>query len=132
MAKSKINRTRGKAVTIRMTDAEYSILLERVEESGLSQQAFIINAIKGAVISPSDEIAVLKDLNKSFSDLNTQFRGLATNVNQMAHIANGHGYLPTLTELEKLMFMLSDYRKEHEKIWQSIRLSINQPSHMEP
>ena len=66
---TKVKRKRNNAVTVRMNDAEYADLQNRVSESGLSQQAFIISAVRGASITPSDEIAVLKDISKTFASL---------------------------------------------------------------
>lgn len=131
MANKKVKRKRDKAVTIRMNTDEYEALQNRVEDSGLTQQAYIISAIKGATITPSDEIAVQKEISKSFAELIKQLRGLATNVNQMAHVANGLGQLPANETLIKTSAELSDYRKECEDIWLSIRSSINQQSRTE-
>ena len=122
----KTKRKRNKAVTVRMNDAEYADLQAKVDESGLTQQAYIISAVRGAIITPSDEIAVLKDISMTFADLEKQLRGLATNVNQMARVANGSGRLPTENDLERLLTQLVNYRKDSEQIWQSIRSSINQ------
>lgn len=123
---NKVKRKRNKAVTIRMNETEYADLQNRIEESGLSQQAFVISAVRGATITPSDEIAVLRDISTTFADFEKQVRGLGTNVNQMAHVANGQGYLPTEDTLTRLADQLSNMRKESEEIWQSIRSSINQ------
>lgn len=122
----KVKRRRNKAVTVRMNETEYADFQNRVEESGLSQQAYIISAVCGATITPSDEIAVLKEISKTFADFEKQVRGLGTNVNQMAHVANGQGYLPGEEALTRLSDQLWNMRKESEKIWQSIRSSINQ------
>lgn len=123
---NKANRKRNKSVTIRMNDIEYADFQNKVTESGLTQQAYVINAVRGAIITPSDQIAVLKEISKTFADQERQFRGLATNVNQMAHVANGQGYVPSAQELENIAAQLGIYRKESEDIWQSIRSSINQ------
>ena len=128
--KNQIKRKRNIAVTVRMNESEYSTLQNKVEDSGLTQQAYIINAIKETPIVPSDEIAIQKEISKTFAEQVRQLRGLATNINQMAHIANGQGYLPTLHELEKASECVNNYRKESEKIWQSIRSSINQQNPM--
>lgn len=122
----KAKRKRNKAVTVRMNDEEYADLQVKVDESGLTQQAYIISAVRGATIISSDEIAVLKDISKTFAELEKQLRGLATNVNQMAHVANGLGILPAENDLERLSVQLGNYRKDSEQIWQSIRSSINQ------
>lgn len=123
---NKVNRRRNRAVTIRMNETEYTDFMKRVDESGLSQQSYFINAVRGAIITPSDEIAALKEISKTFAGLEQQLRGLATNVNQMAHVANGRGELPTETDLERLSDQLAGYRRESESLWQSIRLLINQ------
>ena len=122
----KVKRRRNKAVTVRMNETEYADFQNKVEESGLSQQAYIISAVRGATITPSDEIAVLKEISKTFADFEKQVRGLGTNVNQMARVANGQGYLPGEEALARLSDQLGNMRKESEEIWQSIRLSINQ------
>ena len=109
-----------------MNDIEYADFQNKVTKSGLTQQAYVINAVRGAIITPSDQIAVLKEISKTFADQERQFRGLATNVNQMAHVANGQGYVPSAQELENIAAQLGIYRKESEDIWQSIRSSINQ------
>ena len=121
---NKPNRTRNKAITIRMNDTEYKNLQLKVNESGLTQQAYIIDAIQRATITSSNEIVVLKDIRKTFAELENQIRGLATNVNQMAHVANSKGYIPTQTDLEQLSRQLNKYRKESENIWQLIRSLI--------
>ena len=122
----KVKRRRNKAVTVRMNETEYADFQNKVEESGLSQQAYIISAVRGATITPSDEIAVLKEISKTFADFEKQVRGLGTNVNQMAHVANGQGYLPGEEVITRLSDQLGNMRKESEEIWQSIRSSINQ------
>ncbi len=121
-----VKRKRNKAVTVRMNEAEYADFQNKVEESGLSQQAYIISAVRGATITPSDEIAVLKEISKTFADFEKQVRGLGTNVNQMAHVANGQGYLPDEEALIRLSDQIGTMRKESEEIWQSIRSSITQ------
>ena len=122
----KINRTRAHAVTVRMTETEYEELRNKVEESGLTQQSFVLASIRGSVIRPSDELATLKEISRTFSDYERQLRGLATNVNQLAHIANGQGMLPTEGQLENLSAKIASYRKESEAVWRLIRSSLKQ------
>ena len=128
----KVKRKRNKAVTVRMNASEYTDFQNKVNESGLTQQAYIISAVRGATITPSDEIAVLKDISKTFADFEKQVRGLGTNINQMAHVANGQGILPTENSLSTLSDQVNTMRKESEEIWQSIRSSINQQKVTEP
>ena len=122
----KVKRRRNKAVTVRMNETEYADFQNKVEESGLSQQAYIISAVRGATITPSDEIAVLKEISKTFTEFVKLIRGMGTNLNQMAHVANGQGYLPGEESLLRLSDQVGNMRKEGEDVWQSIRSSINQ------
>lgn len=130
--KTIVNRKRNRAVTIRLTDAEYKYLKNRVRKAGISQQTFIINAIQGSNIMSNDEVHVLKEISKTFADLTRQLRGLSTNVNQMAHIANGWNVLPTERELNSIFDQIQYYREESDKIWLLIRSLINQRRVTEP
>ena len=114
-------RKRDKAITIRMTEEEYALLRSKLEQTGASQQAFVINAITGAAIIPSDQIAMLKEISATFASLEQQLRGMATNINQMARIANSRNYAPGIRVLEKISREIAGYRKDSEEIWQSIR-----------
>ena len=118
-------RRRNKAITIRMSEAEYDDLQNKVKESGLSQQAYIISAVHGSTIASAEEIDALKEFSRIFADQDRQMRGMATNVNQMARVANGQGLLPTANKLEEISNQIFDYRKEHDKAWLSIRSSIS-------
>ena len=129
---SNANRKRNRAVTVRMSDREYDCLQKKVSESGLSQQAYIIGAICNAKITSSDEVTVLKDVSRLFADHERQVRGMATNINQMAKVANSQGSVAGEEELKGLSDQIRDLRKESEDIWQSIRSSITGLQHMEP
>ena len=124
-------RKRNKTVTIRLSDEEYTFLQKRLSQTGQTQQSYILNAIRGATITSLEEMKELKKLNRAFADMMRQLRGLATNVNQMAHIANGTGELPVVAALEKFGKSIEKFRKEEEQRWQSIRQLISQQSHME-
>ena len=121
---SNVKRTRNRAVTVRMSDSEYDSLRNKISESGLSQQSYIISAALDSSITTSDTIDVLKNISRTFAGVEQQLRGLGTNVNQMAHIANGTGMIPSARELEHISDQVAEYRKECNSVWQSIRSSI--------
>lgn len=125
----KARRRRNRSVTVRMNETEYAEFLDKVKESDLSQQEYMIRAISGATITPSDEIITLKEIGKTFAELVRQLRGLGTNVNQMAHAANATGWLPTENDLKEIADEIGMYRKESENLWQLIRLSIGKHHH---
>lgn len=79
-------RRRNKNVSVRMTEDEYAVLTMRVAESGQTLQSFIINAVLEAKVSGREEVKKLQKLNGQFADISRQLRGMATNINQMAHV----------------------------------------------
>lgn len=125
-------RRRNKNVSVRMTEDEYTALMVRVAQSGQTQQSFIINSVLGAKISSREEEKELQKLSRQFADANRQLRGMATNINQMAHVANGYGQLPQQAQLERLHQELQGFRKECDAIWRLIRQSISLQKVMEP
>ena len=120
----KINRKRDRAVTLRMTDSEYDEFNNKVSNSGLSRQDFFIRMIKEIRINSAESLGELKRVNDTLSNLDKQLRGMATNVNQMARIANGTGMLPSDKTLQGINAKICEIRKELGEIWQSIRSSI--------
>ncbi|MCR5099010.1 MAG: MobC family plasmid mobilization relaxosome protein [Lachnospiraceae bacterium] len=131
MNKSIPKRKRNRSVTIRMTDHEYCTLKNKVTASGLSMQTFVNASISGSTITSSDELAVEKAISQNLYDLLRQLRGMATNINQMAHVANGQGILPIQSQLNSIYEEINNYRKDSESIWQSIRRSISHQKPME-
>ena len=125
-------RRRNKNVSVRMTEDEYTALMVRVAQSGQTQQSFIINSVLGAKISGREEVKELQKLNERFADTNSQLRGMATNINQMAHVANGYGQIPQQAQLEQLHQELQQFRKECDTNWRLIRQSISLQKVMEP
>ena len=116
-------RKRNKAITIRMTDAEYAAIQDRIRQSGRTQQSYIINAALTAQISSAEEISTLKEVSASFATLVRELRGLANNVNQLSRTANGSGTIPSARELSRIYEQIAKYRKESEEVWLSIRSS---------
>ena len=119
-------RRRNKAITIRLTEEEYALLCSKLKQTGVSQQAYIISAINDVSVIPSDQLAVMKEISATFASLEQQLRGMATNINQMARIANSRNYAPGIRVLEKISREIAGYRKDSEEIWQSIRSLIAQ------
>jgi hypothetical protein len=127
-------RRRNRAVTVRMTDEEYLAMKARVDESGLPQQTYLIEAVTGApIISADDAFGLLEEWkanSRDLSDLSRQLRGLGTNVNQMARIANGYGDLPSEQYLHRISENVDQAKKGVDQIWRSIRSLTSQQSHM--
>ena len=118
-------RKRNHTVTIRMNKAEYELLQSKVKESGRTQQEVVIKAIADLKIASAEEVEELKTLNQILSEILSQLRGAATNLNQIARKMNTDGFMPREDILYYLNKNILKYRKESEKIWQSIRQLIS-------
>ena len=125
-------RKRTHQIKIWMNDEEYDLLLDKMQRSGQTRQNVMISALKEATITTEEEISELKRSNSLMADLLKQLRGMATNINQVAHMANATGQIASINELAKMNNQISNFRREGEVIWQLIRQSISQRKHMQP
>lgn len=114
-------RRRNHPVTIRLSEEEYEILLKKIKNSKQTQQQILIDGILQTAILPQEYVQELSQLNKSFGERNRQLRGLATNVNQMAKVANREGYIPSEDILLDMQEAIKNQQKECDQLWQSIR-----------
>ena len=108
-----------------MNKTEYDLLQNKVKESGQTQQAVVLHAIAGLKIASAEEVEELKKLNLMLTEMLSQIRGVATNINQIAWKMNAGGFIPREDNLHHLNQNIRNYRKESEKIWQSIRQLIS-------
>ena len=118
-------RKRNHTVTIRMNDKEYTLLRQKMKESGQTQQAVVLAAIENVEIASSEVKEELKVLNQRLEETNRQLRGATTNLNQIAHHMNAGGFYLRADVFNSLNENISGYRKECEKIWRSIRQLIS-------
>ena len=118
-------RKRNHTVTIRMYEKEYALFQQKIKESSQTQQAVVLAAIENVEIASAEVKKELKVLNQRLEETNRQLRGATTNLNQIAHHMNAGGFYPRADALISLSENISGYRKECEKIWQSIRQLIS-------
>ena len=117
-------RNRNNLVSIRYSDEEYKVLHEKIKESGQTKSAYIINATLNGKVSSADDVQEMKEQSKLLSDIYKQLRGMGTNLNQMAHVANGKGIIPSADKLREIERVVVAVKKEVDDIWQSTRQSI--------
>lgn len=122
-------RKRNRTVSIRMTDEEYTQLLAKVKASGQTMQAYITGSSLTGRVSSSEEIDEIRSRNKILASIDTKLRGMGTNLNQMAHVANGHGVIPTASELVRISESVNLIRREVSEEWRSTRLLISHQNH---
>ena len=117
-------RNRSNCVSIRYSDEEYKVLQEKIKESGQTKSAYIINATLNGKVSSADDVQEMKEQSKLLLDIDKQLRGMGTNLNQMAHVANGKGIIPSADKLIEIERVVVAVKKEVDDIGQSTRQSI--------
>lgn len=95
-----------------MSEQEYVSFLSKLEESGMTAQAYILNALNGTKMMDTDTRKSLKETASSLIAILNQARGMGVNCNQMAKVANTTGELPTANELTSLKDDVMELSKE--------------------
>lgn len=121
-------RNRSNCVSIRYSDEEYKVLQEKIKESGQTKSAYIINATLNGKVSSADDVNEMKKISKLLFDIDKQLRGMGTNLNQIARVANGKGILPTIDKLKDISAAVAELKKGADAIWLLIRQSIGHQS----
>ena len=97
-----MNRTRPKQIVIRVSEEELAQIKEKVEQSGKSQQQYIIEALT------QSNIVNLDGLKEIYPELKRQGN------NQIAKKLNENGYVDYKQELPNTM-------KEVREVWQLLK-----------
>ncbi len=118
------------------------MLQKKLQESGQTQQSFVVNAIQDAPIIPPEQLNVLKAIAANYADIDKQIQGVARNLNQQTRnmnllidllqdapmkpdkIQQVSSDLPTVDNLEGYAQWLATYRKEVNEQWQYLRQSV--------
>ena len=95
------NRTRTHDIHLRLDDKEYRLLKEHLKKSGLPQQTYLRKLVVGT--------PPLERPSADFFTFNRELQRIATNMNQIALVANAKGFInvdaywQNSKELEKLL-----------------------------
>jgi hypothetical protein len=98
-----MNRTRPKQIVIRLSEEELAQIKEKVEQSGKSQQQYIIEALTQSNIVNLDGL----------KELYPEIKRIGNNLNQIAKALNGSTYYS--------YSLITQNQKELEKIWQLLK-----------
>lgn len=120
------SRTKDRMISFRVSKTDYDHIQYLIEESGLTKQSYLTRSSLHSRVSTSAEISELKKLNEMMADVDRQLRGIGTNLNQMAHVANISGYVPDKTKLDSISEDLKCFRKDSGDVWRSIRSLIGE------
>ena len=109
---------RRKEIKLRLTDQEFAALTDMVQQSGLSRNAFLVRMIMQQTIYPVD---TLNKTNEMLAALLAQLRGMATNMNQVAKIANTRQEVPSMNYLRYVLEAIKSLKEESQPVFTSVR-----------
>lgn len=98
------NRARPKQIVIRVSEEELEQIKSKVEQSGKSQQQYMIEALTQKQVTNTDGI----------KELLPELKRIGNNLNQIARRCNEGGFLPSEAEVRK-------HGEELNRVWQSLR-----------
>lgn len=113
---------RRKEIKLRLTDQEFAALTDMVKQSGLSRNAFLVRMIKQQTIYPVDK---LSKTNEMLAALLAQLRGMATNMNQIAKIANTRKEVPAMNYLRYILAAIQNVKEESQPVFTSLREALH-------
>lgn len=98
-----MNRTRPKQIVIRVSEEELEQIKGKVEQSGKSQQQYIIEALTQKEVVNLDAV----------KELYPELKRIGNNLNQIARALNGTGYYDYR--------LITQNQKELNEVWQSLK-----------
>lgn len=98
-----MNRTRPKQIVIRVSEEELEQIKGKVEQSGKSQQQYIIEALTQREVVNLDAV----------KELYPELKRIGNNLNQIARALNGTGYYDYR--------LITQNQKELNEVWQSLK-----------
>ncbi len=114
-------RKRNVVVRFRLSESEYAALTEKVEASGLNRNAFLVRMVRQQTIYPAEK---LSELNEKMDVLLAQIRGMGTNLNQIAKIANIKQDIPSMDYLKALAKAMGQFATAIQPVWNEIREAL--------
>lgn len=113
-----MNKSRPKQIAFRLSEEEYSQLKERIKNSSLSSQEYLLQAVmKSNVQSNSEMKEILPELKKVSIELSRQ----GNNLNQIATVLNKRGYVDYQNTLTQTLEEVQHATEEVKEIWQLLK-----------
>ena len=111
-------RKRPIELKFRLSEDEYALLQKNLAEAGMNRNAYLVRLITGAQIYPKDQLI---QLNLEYSIMNRLIRGIGTNINQIAKIANINKATPSAALLADMYQDVQTMRHNLEPLWDETR-----------
>lgn len=111
-------RKRPIEVKFRLSEEEYQMLQRKLADAGMNRNAFLVQLISGAEIYPRD---MLLKLCIEYQIMNRLIRGIGTNINQIARVANATKAVPSKNLLVDMYQDVQVVKTNLKPLWEETR-----------
>lgn len=116
-----MGRKRPIEVKFRLSQDEYEMLRTKLSETGMSRNAYLVRLISGATVFPKDQLI---QMNLEYALMNRLLRGIGTNINQIAKIANTNHATPSAALLVDMHQDVKTLRDNLQVLWDETRNAL--------
>ena len=113
-----MGRKRPIELKFRLSEEEYETLQRKLAEAGMNRNAFLVRLISGATIFPKDQLI---QMNLEYAIMNRLLRGIGSNINQIAKVANTNHTTPSAALLTDMYQDVQTLRNNLTPIWDETR-----------
>lgn len=116
-----MGRKRPIELKFRLSEEEYNTLQLKLADSGLSRNAFLVRLISDATIFPKEEMI---RMNMEYTMMNRLLRGIGTNINQIAKVANASKATPSAALLLDMYQDVQALKHNLQPLWDATRSTL--------
>lgn len=116
-----MGRKRPIEMKFRLSQDEYKLLQTKLSEAGMNRNVFLVRLISDATIFPKEE---LMRMNMEYIMMNRLLRGIGTNINQIAKVANSNKATPSAKLLLDMYQDVQTLKHNLLPLWNETRSTL--------
>ena len=116
-----MGRKRPIELKFRLSEEEYNALQKKLSDAGMNRNTFLVRLISDATIFPKDELI---RMNMEYSMMNRLLRGIGTNINQIAKVANSNKATPSAKLLLDIYQDVQTLKHNLVPLWNETRSTL--------
>ena len=116
-----MGRKRPIELKFRLSEDEYKTLQRKLAAAGMNRNAFLVRLVSDATIFPKEELI---RMNLEHTMMNRLLRGIGTNINQIAKVANSNKSTPSAKLLLDMYQDVQTLKHNLQPLWDKTRETL--------
>ena len=116
-----MGRKRPIECKFRLSQNEFDLLQKQLKQTQMSRNTYLVRLISGATIFPK---AQLQELSLQYAIMNRLLRGMSTNINQIAKVANANHATPSAALLADMHQDVQTLRNNLQPLFDETRRTL--------